>query len=195
MCMRLGPKVRQGDHEVDPRRDHATREVDKLCEVCMQFFRHSALSFVSLRRHSLAHTIIRLWARPRWKVRREVALAEKFLVHPGFFKCNLSLGDAKTAFLLTPPRQLTQGKDTWSVPVCCNLLPDALRSRAPTHQHLPFDRVIHDPMVYALQGALVRPYANRRLQWQRTRLWPLLQAFCCNVCLSPGVVATMFAVP
>ena len=116
------------------------REVDKLCEVCVEFFRQNALFVADARANrwssptaamalTCAHRSTSVDAPPMSRRLAENGLAEKFFVQQGFLRCNGSLGAAKTAVILTASRPRTQGNDTWSVfQVCCDFLPGALRT-------------------------------------------------------------------
>ena len=92
---------------------HEAREVDELCEVCMEFSKQNALPCccggpgravglpLQLRWHTLAHKNIHQLSIPDGpKARREVVIAEEFLVQQGFLRCSGPLGDTKTVVLL-----------------------------------------------------------------------------------------------
>ena len=116
-------------------RDEA-REGDKLCEVCVEFFRPNAHSFVadaqgeplvfSCSCHGMALTFAGQWARSRWPGGEKERSAHR--------ASTLNAGDGHVE----------------CVPVCCDFLPDAPRTWAPRRHHQPhlgFDRATHDPML------------------------------------------------
>ena len=106
------------------------REVDKLCEVCMESFKLNAVSSVAdaegepvVFSYSCVDTLLRtekklVGASPIARRCGGRRAAEEFLVQQGFLRCKRPSGDAKTAVLLTELRPLKKDKGAWSVFEC-----------------------------------------------------------------------------